>query len=212
MQRVVGAARELAIDRDQVLHRRDLRRQHDAVARKADFFRALRGQQRRLHHRLARDGARVARRSAIAAFSSISMGQQFLVERAPVRADAHGLAVPDRPLDDGAELAVLLLLEADVAGVDAVFVERFGAGRMVGEQLVADVMEVADERHAHAHLSQLVPDVRHGRRRLVAIDRDAHDLGAGAGQRRDLARRSPRHRRCRCWSSTGRRWARRRRP
>ena len=81
------------------------------------------------------------------------VGEQLLVERAPVGADAHRLAVLDRRLDDGAELAVLLLLEADIAGIDAVLVERLGAGRMVGEQLVADVVEVADERHVDAHLS-----------------------------------------------------------
>ena len=30
--------------------------------------------------------------------------------------------------------------------------------------------------------------LRHGGGRLVAVDRDAHELGAGARQRRDLAR------------------------
>ena len=57
---------------------------------------------------------------------------------------------------------------------------------MIGEQRVADVVEVADQRHVHAHLQQPVLDVRHGGRRLVAVDRDAHDLGAGARERRDL--------------------------
>ena len=55
------------------------------------------------------------------------------------------------------ELRVALVLEADIAGIDAVFVERLGAGRMIGEQLVADVMEVADERHVDAHLAQAAP-------------------------------------------------------
>ena len=57
---------------------------------------------------------------------------------------------------------------------------------MIGEQRVADVVEVADQRHVHAHLQELVLDVRHGGRRLVAVDRDAHDLRAGARERRDL--------------------------
>ena len=91
--------------------------------------------------------ARASIGRASLAFSSIRCGQQFLVERAPVGADAHRLAVLDRLLDDGAELAVLLVLEADIAGIDPVLVERLGAGRMVGQQLVADVVEVADERH-----------------------------------------------------------------
>ena len=74
------------------------------------------------------------------------MGQQLLVERAPVGPDTHRLAVADGDLDDLAELQIALVLETDVAGIDAVFVERLGAGRMLGEQLVADVVEVADQR------------------------------------------------------------------
>ena len=51
---------------------------------------------------------------------------------------------------------------------------------MIGQQLVADVVEVADERHVAADLEQPLLDVRHGGGGLVAVDRDAHDLGAGA--------------------------------
>ena len=78
------------------------------------------------------------------------MRQELLVEGAPVGADAHRLAVADGGLDDGAKLAVLLVLEADIAGIDAVFVEGFGAGRVLGEELVADIVEVADERRGDA--------------------------------------------------------------
>ena len=118
------------------------------------------------------------------------VGEQFLVERAPIGADAHRLAVLDRGLDDGAELPVLLLLEADIARIDAILVERLGAGRMIGQQLVPDIVEVADDRHRDAHLEQPLLDVRHRRRRLVAVDGDAHDLGARARQRRHLPRGS----------------------
>ena len=114
------------------------------------------------------------------------MRQQFLIERAPIGADAHRLVVADRGLDDGAELPVLLVLEADIAGIDAVLVERLGAGRMLGQQLVADVMEVADQRHAHVHLGEPVADMRNRGRGLVAVDGDAHEFRAGAGERRDL--------------------------
>ena len=85
------------------------------------------------------------------------------------------------------ELRIALVLEADIAGIDAVFVERLGAGRVIGQQLVADVVEIADDRHVDAHLAEPVLDVRHGGRRLVAVDGDAHQLGAGARQRRHLA-------------------------
>ncbi len=115
------------------------------------------------------------------------MRQQFLVERTPVGADADTLAVLRGELDDSAELPVLLLAEADIARIDAVFVERLGAGGMVGQQLVADIVEIAHERHVDAAQHQPVADVRYGGRRLVAVHRDADDLGAGAPERRDLA-------------------------
>ena len=117
------------------------------------------------------------------------MRQQFLVERAPIGADAHRLVVADRGFDDGAELPVFLFLEADIAGIDAIFVERLGAGRMIGKKLVADIVEVADDRHVDIHFEQPLLDMRHGGRGLVAVDRDAHDLRAGARQRRHLLRR-----------------------
>ena len=97
--------------------------------------------------------ARASMRSGRTRILVHQMRQQFLVERAPVGADAHRLAVLDRGLDDGAELAILFLLEADIAGIDAVLVERLGAGRMVGQELVADIVEVADDGHADAHRS-----------------------------------------------------------
>ncbi len=143
-------------------------------------------QQRRLHHRLARHLARLLRIVRLGVLVH-QVRQQFLIERAPVGADAHRLVVLDRHLDDGGELAVLLVLEADVAGIDAVLVERLGAARMVGEQLVADVVEVADDRHVAADLEQPLLDLRHGGGGLVAVDGDADDLGAGGGQRRHLA-------------------------
>ena len=51
-----------------------------------------------------------------------------------------------RDLADGRELLVAALAGADVARVDAVLVERGGAGRIAGEQQVPVVVEVADER------------------------------------------------------------------
>ena len=47
--------------------------------------------------------------------------------------------------------------------------------------------------------------MRHGGGRLVAVDGDAHDLGAGARAAPRPARPCRRCRRCRCWSSTARR-------
>ena len=116
-------------------------------------------------------------------------GEQLLVEAAPIDADAHGLAVAERDLDDLGELPVALVLEADIAGIDAVFVERLGAGRMLGQQRVAVIMEVADERHLHAARGEPVADMRHGGRGLLPVDGDAHELGAGTRQRGHLRHR-----------------------
>ena len=91
-----------------------------------------------------------------------------------------------RQLDHRRELAVALLAEADIARIDAVLVERLGAGRMVGQQRVADIMEVANQRHVDVARRQPVADMRHGGRRLVAVDGDADQLRAGARQRRHL--------------------------
>ena len=88
--------------------------------------------------------------------------------------------------DDRGELLVLLFLEADIARIDAVFGERLAAGGMIGEQLVADVMEIADERDVASLLRELLENMRHGRRRLVAIDGDAHQLRALLRQRQNL--------------------------
>jgi hypothetical protein len=97
--------------------------------------------------------------------------------------------MPDRELDDLAELSVLLVLEADIAGIDPVFRQRLRTGRMVAQQLVADIVEVADQRHVDAEDVEPLADMRYGRRRLVAIDRDPYQLRAGARQCRDLSDR-----------------------
>ena len=150
MQGVVGARGELRIDRDQVLHLADLgatrmifvaaRPISSAAAAEssADCDDRLARHLRRRHRR---------RRRGVVVHQA---GEQRLVERAPVDADPHRLVVAERELDQGRELAVALLAEADIAGIDAVLGERLGAGRMVGQQRVADVVEVADQRHVDA--------------------------------------------------------------
>ena len=142
-----------------------------------DLLRPRRRQKGGPHHRLARDRAGLeglrARRVLVH-----ERGQQILIERTPVGADAHRLAVADRDLDDLAELQVALVLEPDIAGIDAIFVERFGAGRMIGEELVPDIVEVADQRRVDPSRAQAVADMGHGSGGLVAIDRDTHQLRA----------------------------------
>jgi hypothetical protein len=185
MQGVAAARRQHLVDGDELLHGGDFRREDDAVLAEAHLFGAGGGEKRRLQHRLAGHRAGVFRVCGLGVLVHQG-GEQVLVERAPVGADADRLAVLDRLFDDRAELQVLLVFEADVAGVDPVLRKSLGAGRMIGEQLVADVMKVADQRHEAADLGQPVADMRYGRRRFVAIDGDADHLGAGAGQCGDL--------------------------
>ena len=54
------------------------------------------------------------------------------------------------------------------------------------EQRVAVIVEVADQRRLDAEDVEPLADVRHGGRGLGTVDGDAHELGAGARQRRDL--------------------------
>ena len=145
-------------------------------------------QERRLHHRLPGDGPGRARFGQVVVLVH-QPGQEFLVERAPIDADAHRLVVADGGLDDRAKLPIALVLEADIAGIDAVFGERLGASGMIGEKLVADIMEVADERDVDAQAIQPLAHLRNGRGGFVAIDGDAHDFGAGARKRCDLGDR-----------------------
>jgi hypothetical protein len=94
------------------------------------------------------------------------------------------------PLDHGLELAVLLLAEADIAGVDAVLGERLGAGRMLAEERVAVVVEVADQRHLAADRIQPLADPRHRGGGLMGVDGEPHQLRTRVRQRLDLGRGS----------------------
>ena len=96
----------------------------------------------------------------------------------------------DRQFDDRAELPVLLLLEADIAGIDAIFGERLA--RRPDDRREAYGRYNGNRRSSgtsHALLVEPVANMRHGRRRLVAIDGDAHQFRTRLRQRRDLRHR-----------------------
>ena len=114
------------------------------------------------------------------------MRKHFLIERAPVGANAHGLVMFDRQFDNGAELLVLLFLETDISGIDAIFGEGFRASGMIGEQFVADIMKIANQRRQNPQGVELFTDFWHGRRGLVAVHGDPHQFRAGLRQSRDL--------------------------
>ncbi len=157
MKRMVGTRGEHRIDGDQILHARNLGGQDDAATRQAQLLGKFRREKRRLHDRLAHH-LLCRQRGAIRLVRVHQPRQELLVERAPVHPDPHRLVVADRHFDDFGELLVLLVLEADIAGIDAVFRKRLGAGRMIGEQLVADIVKIADERHVNAEAQEPLAD------------------------------------------------------
>ena len=101
------------------------------------------------HHGVQRDVARVLglRQQRVLVHHA---REQRRIERAPVDADAHRLAILDGHFDHGAEVVVRLAADIRVAGIDAVLGERARALRIFLEQQVAVVVEVADDRHRHA--------------------------------------------------------------
>ena len=151
------------------------------MAGQADLLGLFGRQQRRLHHRLAGDGCsryRV-RRGRILVHKP---GQKSLVERAPVDTDANRFVMFQGRFDDGGELAVLLFLKTHIARVDPVLGERLGAGRMVGKELVADIVEVADQRHVDPEFRQSVADMGYGSGGLVPVDGHAYQFRPGPRQ------------------------------
>ncbi len=83
---------------------------------------------------------------------------QLLIERAAIDADAHGLGVIAGDGADGGELLVAALAGADVAGIDAVFVESASAIGILGQQDVAVVVKIADERSFAAGVEHALLD------------------------------------------------------
>lgn len=73
------------------------------------------------------------------------MRQKFLIERTPIRANAHGFVVLDRHFNNGRKLPILFVFETDIAGIDAIFIERFSTSGMVCQKLVTDIMKITDE-------------------------------------------------------------------
>ena len=186
VERIVAAARELAVDRHEVGHAADLRADDDAVVAQAGRLGELGRAQGGLQHRLDRHVARVERVGPSGVL--VHQGrQEVLVERAPVHPDADGPVVFEGDPDDRDEVLVVPL-RADVARVDPVLRERGRRVRVLGQELVAVVVEVPDERDADPEVVELAPDRRDGARRGVVVDRHAHELAAGVRERRDLER------------------------
>jgi hypothetical protein len=185
MQRIGAAGGKVRVHVDQVAHPAHLGGENDLVAAQAVVLGGGGGFQRAHHDGLQHHLARRQRLLQLIVLVH-HLGQQRLVERAPVDADAHRLLVFDSALDHDAEVVVVLAANGDVAGVDAVLGQRPRRGGKFFEQQVAVVVEVADDGHAQAALVQAFDDVRNGRGGLLVVHRDAHDLRAGQRQGRYL--------------------------
>jgi hypothetical protein len=194
VQRLLGPPCELAVDGDEIARPRHLARDDDLVLAQP----GLDGQLRRVdggdHHAFVEDFLRRAAEVPIGVFLHLG-DDQLLIERAAVNAYAYGPVVIDRDFADGGELLVAPPASADVAGVDAVLVERRGARRVARQQQVAVVVEVADERRRAAGVQHPPLDLGNGCSGLGQIHRDAHHLGPSFGELDALLRRGCRVRR-----------------
>jgi len=181
MQRVIGTLRQLAINGNQVLNARDLTGQDDLSTMEANFL-GLGGRLKgRGNHRVAHDLGRIQRLRSTGIFVHYSR-QQFLIEAAPINADTHRLIVFAGQLDHLGELLILFFAETDVTRIDPIFGQRLGTGRMVGQQSMAVVMKITDQRHIAIHPVEVIANFRYGGSGLRRIHRDADQLGACPGQ------------------------------
>jgi hypothetical protein len=92
----------------------------------------------------------------------------------------------DGALDHGAEIVIVFTADGDVAGIDAVLGEGPGAGGVLPEELMAVVVEVADDGDVDADFGEALDDVGDGFRGVVVVDGDADELGAGFDELGDL--------------------------
>lgn len=106
-----------------------------------------------------------------------------MVERSPIDADADLFFVGDGDLDDLGEVVIVFIAEADIAGVDAIFVEGFGHFGVFGEESVAVVMEIADEWDVReAFFVERGADFGNGFGGGIGVDGEADEFGAGFDQ------------------------------
>jgi hypothetical protein len=184
VKRIVAAAGEGAVDGDEVLDPGDLRAEQDAVVGQPGLLGHDGGAERALEHCLDHHVLGVSWLGAARVLVH-QLGEEVLVEGAPVDADADGLAVLDGGLDDRAEVLVVAF-GADVARVDPVLGQGAGAVGVAREEQVAVVVEVADDGDVAADVAEAPDDLGDGLRGLVGVDGDADELAAGAGEVLDL--------------------------
>ena len=96
----------------------------------------------------------------------------------------------DGDFDHGAKVVVVLAAYGAVAGIDAVLGEGLGAGGVLGEKLMAVVVEVTDDGRVPAPGLDAFDDVGDGAGGFVVVDGDTDELGTGTGEGGDLLDRA----------------------
>ena len=178
---VVALCGKVAVDTDQILHAADFGGQDDEVVRQAHALGRFGGFECAGDHGISHDLLGVERVGQSAVFVHHAC-QQRRVERAPVDANTHWAIVLDGHFDHGAKVVVVLLADIDVAWIDAVFRQGFGTIRVLLQQQVAVVMEVADDGHADAEFVECFDDLGHSAGGFIGVHGDAHQFGTRAGK------------------------------
>src|SRR5579859_2078453 len=188
MQRLLGLAAEIAIDGDEVARTGSLAGNNNLIVAEAGFERELRGLQGGEDHALIDD--------VFGFFAEIFVGvflhfghDELLIQRAAVDADADRLSIVHSDFADSRKLFVATLACADVAGIDAVFVERFGAVWIFCEKNVAVVMEVSNDGDVAARGEKTFFDFGNRGGGFGDVDSPANDFGAGFGEIESLLER-----------------------
>jgi hypothetical protein len=92
--------------------------------------------------------------------------QQFLIEAAPIDADAHWALVPARDLDHLSEVVIAAGAAPHVAWINPVLGQRLSAVRKLSQQLVTIEVEVPDQRHMDPAAVEHLAQISHFARRI----------------------------------------------
>ncbi len=112
---------------------------------------------------------------------------EFLIERAAIDADAHGLAIVTSYAANRGELLIAAFAGANIAWIDAVFVQSTGTFGVFREQDVTVVVKIADQRRFAPGLEHALLDFGHGRGGFRHVHGDADHFRTGAGEFEALA-------------------------
>jgi hypothetical protein len=181
VQRLVRSLRQRTIHRNQIARPRRLARDDDLVLAQARFERELGALYCRQHHALVDDLFRRPPEISIRVLLHLR-DHELLVERPGVDTNPNRFSAITRDAADRRELLVPSSSGADITGVDAVLVERFGAVRVARQEQMPVVVKIADKRGGAARVEHTPLDFGHGLRGFGDIDRDTDELGTRFGE------------------------------